>query len=203
MTFEEILDQVLDMLRRRGRVSYRALKRQFNLDDDYLEDLKEELSYANHPVRDEDGRGLLWKGVRLAVRLGIHTGPVVVGEVGAGDRLEQLAMGETPNVASRLQGLAERDTVLISADTQRLVRGYFHVDDLGTHALKGVAEPMQMYRVVGESTAQSRLEAVGARGLTPLVGRDEEVGLLLRRWAQSREGVGQVVLIQGEAGIGK
>jgi class 3 adenylate cyclase len=62
MTFEEILDQVLDMLRRRGRVSYRALKRQFNLDDDYLEDLKEELSYANHPVRDEDGRGLLWTG---------------------------------------------------------------------------------------------------------------------------------------------
>lgn len=93
--------------------------------------------------------------------------------------------------------------MLISADTQRLVQGYFGVADLGSHALKGVAEPLQVYRVLGESTAHSRLEVVGARGLTPLVGRDEEVGLLLRRWAQSIEGLGQAVLLQGEAGIGK
>jgi class 3 adenylate cyclase/predicted ATPase len=142
-------------------------------------------------------------GMRVAVRLGIHTGLVVVGEVGSGNRQENLALGETPNVAARIQGLAAPDTVAISPATFRLVRGYFRCQDLGSHTLKGLAAPLQVYRVLGESEAQSRLEVVEASGFTPLVGRESEVALLLERWAQSQEGRGQVVLLRGEAGIGK
>jgi class 3 adenylate cyclase len=143
------------------------------------------------------------QGVRLAVRIGIHTGPVVVGTMGSGGRHEQLALGETPNLAARLQSLAAPDTVAISATTHRLVQGYFRCDDLGSPSLKGVEAPMRVYRVVEESAAQSRLDVAGASGLTPLVGREHEVGLLRERWAQSRDGLGQVVLLSGEAGIGK
>jgi class 3 adenylate cyclase len=120
-------------------------------------------------------------GVRVAVRIGIHTGLVVVGEMGSGSRQEQLAVGETPNLAARLQGLAAPDTVAISAATFQLVRGYFTSQDMGPHALKGLTTPVHVYRVLGESTAQSRLDIVGATGLTPLVGRDAEVALLLER----------------------
>ena len=143
------------------------------------------------------------QGVQLAVRIGIHTGLVVVGEMGGGSRQEQLALGETPNVAARLQGLAAPDTVVMSPATFRLVRGYFTCQDLGAHPLKGLAAPLQAYRILGESAAQSRLDAAGATGLTSLVGRDAEVALLLERWTQSQDGVGQVVLLRGEAGIGK
>jgi class 3 adenylate cyclase/predicted ATPase len=142
-------------------------------------------------------------GIRLAVRIGIHTGLVVVGEMGGGSRQEQLALGETPNVAARIQGLAAPDTVVISPATLRLVRGYFTCQDLGSHTLKGLAAPLQVYRILGESAAQSRLEVAEASGFTPLVGRESEVALLLERWAQSQEGRGQVVLLRGEAGIGK
>ena len=142
-------------------------------------------------------------GLRLALRIGIHTGLVVVGEMGGGGRQERLALGDTPNIASRLQGLATPDTVVISAATFRLVEGYFTVEDLGRQALKGVATPLQVYQVVGASAAQSRLEVAAATGLTPLVGREAEVALLRERWAQSRDGQGQVVLLCGEAGIGK
>ncbi len=142
-------------------------------------------------------------GVRLAVRIGIHTGLVVVGEMGGGSRQEQLALGETPNVAARIQGLAAPDTVAISPATFRLVRGYFTCQDLGSHTLKGLAAPLQVYRILGESAAQSRLEVAEASGFTPLVGRESEVALLLERWVQSQEGRGQVVLLRGEAGIGK
>src|SRR4029453_7734941 len=142
-------------------------------------------------------------GARLAVRIGIHTGLVVVGEMGAGSRQEQLALGDTPNVAARIQGLAAPDTVVLSPATFRLVRGYFLYQDLGAHALKGLTTPVQVYRILGDSAAQSRLDAEGATGLTPLVGRDSEVSLLLERWAQSQDGAGQVVLLRGEAGIGK
>ena len=142
-------------------------------------------------------------GVRLAVRIGIHTGLVVVGEMGGGSRQEQLALGETPNVAARIQGLAAPDTVVISPATFRLVRGYFTCQDLGSHTLKGLAAPLQVYRILGESAAQSRLEVAEASGFTPLVGRESEVALLLERWVQSQEGRGQVVLLRGEAGIGK
>src|SRR5919109_1001038 len=143
------------------------------------------------------------QGVRLAVRVGIHTGPAVVGEMGAGSRHEQLALGETPNVAARLESLAAPNTVVISAALHQLVQGYFVCDDLGAPALKGVDTPFQVYRVVGESRAQSRLDIPSPRGLTPLVGREAEVTLLLDRWAQVTDGLGQVVLLSGEAGIGK
>jgi class 3 adenylate cyclase/predicted ATPase len=142
-------------------------------------------------------------GVQLAIRVGIHTGPVVVGEMGAGGRREQLALGETPNVAARLEGLAAPNTVVISAAVQQLVQGYFVCDDLGAPAIKGVEIPFQVYRVVGESGVQSRLEVTSPRGLTPLVGREAEVAMLRDRWAQVKDGLGQVVLLSGEAGIGK
>jgi class 3 adenylate cyclase len=142
-------------------------------------------------------------GVRLAVRIGIHTGLVVVGEMGGGSRQEQLALGETPNVAARIQGRAAPDTVAISPATFRLVRGYFTCQDLWSHTLKGLSAPLQVYRILGESAAQSRLEVAEASGFTPLVGRESEVALLLERWAQIQDGRGQVVLLRGEAGIGK
>src|SRR2546428_6274346 len=143
------------------------------------------------------------KGITLAVRLGIHTGLVVVGAMGGAGRQEQLALGEVPNIASRIQGLAAPNTLVISDATLRLVQGYFEFQDLGVQTLRGVTEPFTVYRVLRESGAQSRLDIVSARGLTPLVGREQEVGLLLERWAQVKDGLGQVVLLSGEAGIGK
>ncbi len=141
--------------------------------------------------------------VHLAVRLGCHTGLVVVGEVGGGTRQEQLALGETPNLAARLQGIAAPNTVVISAATWQLLRGFFACQSLGTPLLKGFAEPLEVYQVLSESTARSRLDAAGSTGLTPLVGREPEVALLRERWAQVKDGLGQVVLLSGEAGIGK
>jgi class 3 adenylate cyclase len=143
------------------------------------------------------------RGVHLAVRLGIHTGLVVVGEVGGGTRQEQLALGETPNLAARLQGIAAPNTLVISATTFQLLGGFFACQPLGTPPLKGQAQPLTVYRVLYESMARSRLEAVGSTGWTPLVGREQEIGLLRERWAQVKEGGGQVVLLSGEAGIGK
>jgi class 3 adenylate cyclase/tetratricopeptide (TPR) repeat protein len=344
MTFEELLDQAIAMLQRRGRVTYRALKRQFNLDDDYLEDLKAELIQGQRLAVDEDGAVLVWigstdvslttppsaprpalsgaplatptvhdphtatppatppppeaerrqltvlfcdlvdstalagqldpedlreiirayqtacatvierleghiaqylgdgllvyfgypqaheddaqraggaglgileamrllnarleqeRGLRLAVRIGVHTGPVVVGAMGGGARQEHLALGETPNIAARLQGLAAPNTVVISAATLGLIAGFFLCQALGEHVLKGVDAPLQVYQLLAESGAQTRLDVVPPRGLTPLAGREQEVGLLLERWAESTEGRGQVVLLSGEAGIGK
>src|SRR6266851_3194272 len=142
-------------------------------------------------------------GVQIAVRIGIHTGVVVVGDVGGGSRQEQLALGDTPNMAARLQGLAAPDTVVLSAATLRLVQGYFTYQDLGAHTLKGVAAPVHVYRILGESGVQSRLETIVPSRLMPLVGREEEVALLQQRWAQAKTGLGQVVLLSGEAGIGK
>lgn len=142
-------------------------------------------------------------GVRLAVRLGIHTGTVVVGEMGGGDRHENLALGETPNIAARLEGLASPNGVVISDATYQLVEGYFVCEALGEQSLKGLAQPLNVYRVVQESGVQSRLDVALTRGLTPLVGRDTEVTLLLERWRQVEDESGQVVLIRGEAGIGK
>src|SRR2546428_6659585 len=143
------------------------------------------------------------KGITLAVRLGIHTGLVVVGAMGGAGRQEQLALGEVPNIASRIQGLAAPNTLVISDATLRLVQGYFEFQDLGVQTLRGVTEPFTVYRVLRESGAQSRLDIVSARGLTPLVGREQEVGLLLERWAQVKDGHGQVILLSGDAGIGK
>jgi TOMM system kinase/cyclase fusion protein len=327
MDFYAVLDQIVDLLRRRGRVSYRALQRQFGLDDDYVADLKVELIDVQQVAVDQAGKMLVWlgdagtpsepalkpsqseqppptspppeaerrqltvlfcdlvdstvlasqldpeewrevvrayqdtcakviarfeghiaqylgdgllvyfgyplaheddaqravraglgmveavgqlntrlereRGVSLAVRLGIHTGQVVVGEIGGGTKHEQLALGETPNVAARLQGVAAPNTVVISAATYRLVQGYFTVATLGPQPLKGVAAPLPVYRILGASAAWSRLDVAKATGLTPLVGRESDMALLLERWEQSKAGMGQVVLLSGEAGIGK
>jgi class 3 adenylate cyclase len=132
--------------------------------------------------------------IQLAVRMGIHTGLVVIGDIGAGERREQLALGETPNVAARIQGLAEPDTVVISNATYRLVEGYFECDTLGERVLKGVDDPLTVYHVLSERGDQGRLEVALTRGLTPLVGRASEVSLLLERWGQVKNGQGQVVL---------
>ena len=142
-------------------------------------------------------------GVRIAVRIGLHTGMAVIGEMGGGNRSEALAMGDTPNLAARIQGLATPNTVALSAATARLIQGAFTLEDLGTHALKGVVEPMPVYRVLRPIEAHHDEEEAPALGVPMLVGRDEESGLLRRRWDQAREGLGQVVLVSGEAGIGK
>src|SRR2546425_8796127 len=338
MTFYEMLEQVIALPQRHGRLSYRALKVQFELDDDRLDLLKEELLYAHYPIADDNGRGLVWtgepggvqepappqstqqraapqdqptqaepptdyhtpeaerrqltllfcdlvdstklssqfdpeeyrdvvrayqrvcteviqrydghiaqllgdgllvyfgypvaheddaqravraglgmlaamgdlntrlqreKGIQLAIRIGIHTGLVVIGEMGGAGRQEQLALGEVPNIASRIEGLAEPNTVVISNATSRLVQGYFDCQDLGAQTLRGVAEPVHVYRVLQESGARGRLDVAMTRGLTPLVGRESEVTLLLERWAQVKDGQGQVILLSGEGGIGK
>ncbi len=341
MTFDDVLEQVVMLLKRQGRVSYPALKIRFSLDDEYLEALKAEIIEAQQLATDENGRVLVWAGntaepaavislpaqpapqphaqqqpspqiaplptasstpdaerrqltvmfcdlvdstrfssqldpedwrdmvrayqrtcseiiqryeghvaqllgdgllvyfgypqaheddahravrtglgilaaiedlnkelkrekaLQLAMRLGIHTGLVVVGEMGSAGRLEQLALGETPNVAARIQGLAAPNTLVVSSATYRLIQGYFECQDLGAQTLRGVAEPVHLYRVLQESGARGRLDVAAPRGLTPLVGREQEVGLLLERWAQVKDGHGQVVLLTGEGGIGK
>ena len=143
------------------------------------------------------------RDIELAVRVGVHTGLVVVGEMGGGRRQEQLALGETPNIAARLQALAEPNTVLMSEATARLVEGYFISEDLGERTLKGIDGPLSVYRVLEPTGVRGRLEVTRPRGLTPLVGRESEVALLLDRWSRVGEGLGQVVLLIGEAGIGK
>jgi predicted ATPase/class 3 adenylate cyclase len=143
------------------------------------------------------------RAVPLHVRIGIHTGVVVIGEMGGGGKREQLALGEAPNMAARLQGLAEPDTVVISATTRRLVQGLFECRELTQQGIKGVETPLAVYCVLGESATQSRFEVAVSSGLTPLVGREEEGELLRRRWERVKAGEGQVVLLSGEAGIGK
>src|SRR5262249_55187940 len=134
-------------------------------------------------------------GPRLAVRIGLHTGPVVIADDGD-------VFGETPNVAARVQGAAEPDTVVITAATQRLVAGMFVVEDRGPQMLKGVREPVTLYRVVQPSGVRSRL-AVAAGRLTRFVGREVELATLVERWERAQDGAGQNVLVLGEAGVGK
>jgi class 3 adenylate cyclase/tetratricopeptide (TPR) repeat protein len=142
-------------------------------------------------------------GVPLQVRVGIATGLVVVGDlIGAGAAQEHEVVGETPNLAARLQALAEPGTVVISSSTHRLTGGLFDYRDLGTVALKGFAETVRAWQALGASAAESRFEALRA-STTPLVGRGEEIDLLLRRWEQAKGGEGSVVLLSGEPGIGK
>jgi class 3 adenylate cyclase/tetratricopeptide (TPR) repeat protein len=143
-------------------------------------------------------------GRGLSVRIGIDTGLVVAGDIGTGERREQMAIvGETPNVAARLQALAGPGRVVIGETTKRLVEGLFVCESLGPQSLKGVPEPVSAYRVEAETGVPSRFEARALRGLTPLVGREHEIGLLLGRWEQATEGDGQAILLSGEAGIGK
>ena len=144
------------------------------------------------------------KDLELAVRIGVHTGLVVAGEMGGGDRVEALAIvGETPNVAARLQEAAKPDTVVISDITANLVQGYFLCEAMGFQDLKGISQPMELFGVLSKSGAQTRLDVAVAARLTPLVGRNQELSLLLDRWDQAKEGLGQVVLLNGEPDIGK
>ena len=140
----------------------------------------------------------------LQVRIGIATGLVVVGgRVGIGDTQERDVVGETPNLAARLQALAAPNTIVIGPTTRRVLGALFEYSDLGAIELKGLAEPVQAYRVLRPSSMESRFEALRLAELTPLVGREEEIELLSRRWAQAKAGTGQVILISAEAGIGK
>jgi class 3 adenylate cyclase len=140
----------------------------------------------------------------LSVRIGIATGGVVVGEQAGVGEHSKLAVGSTPNLAARLQTLAAADQIVIANSTRRLVGNAFELTDLGEHDLRGIAEPVHAWRVEHALMAESRFDANrGGNALTPLVGRDEELGLLLRRWSQAIDGEGQVVLLSGEPGIGK
>jgi class 3 adenylate cyclase/tetratricopeptide (TPR) repeat protein len=144
------------------------------------------------------------KQVELSVRIGIATGPVVVGDlIGEGPLQESVALGETPNLASRLQGLAQPDTVIIAPETRRLALDYFEYRDLGEQVLKGLSAPVRAFQVLGERATEVRFEVRQMSRTTPLVGRTEELALIMRRWEQVKEGKGQVVLLSGEAGIGK
>ena len=139
----------------------------------------------------------------LSVRIGIATGPVVVGEQAGVGEQSKLAIGSTPNLAARLQGLASGDQIIIASSTRRLVGNAFDLSDLGEHELKGIAEPVHAWRVLAVSAAASRFEAATHGFVTPLVGREQELGLLLERWQLAQDGEGQVVLLSGEPGIGK
>jgi predicted ATPase/class 3 adenylate cyclase len=140
----------------------------------------------------------------LQTRVGIATGLVVVGDViGSGEGQERGIVGETPNLAARLQGLAEPNSVVIAESTRKLLGNLFELEDLGGKDLKGVAGPVRAWTALRPSGVESRFEALHASGLTELVGREEELELLLRRWSKAKTGEGQVVLLSGEAGIGK
>ena len=140
----------------------------------------------------------------LRVRIGIATGPVVVGETGAGDAsVPKMAVGETPNLAARVQGLAGPDEVVIAAATRRLLGAGFDLEDLGGHVLKGIVEPVRAFRVLAARPVVDRFEATHGTRLTPLVGRESELALLLDRWQHATEGQGQAVVLSGEPGMGK
>jgi class 3 adenylate cyclase len=176
--------------------------------------------YFGYPVAHEDdaeravraGLGIVEamrklkreRGLDLKVRIGIATGAVVVGElVGEGAAQEQAVVGDAPNLAARLQGLALPNTVVIAASTRQLLGGLFELEALGAQTIKGFAEPVPVWSVLREARRASRFEAIHAERVTPLVGREEESGLLFDRWRRALEGEGQVVLLSGEAGIGK
>ena len=142
--------------------------------------------------------------VSLQTRIGIATGLVVVGDlIGSGDAQERGIVGETPNLAARLQGIAQPNTVVIAESTRSLLGNLFELKDLGARDLKGLAGPVRAWLPLRANTVESRFEALHPSGLTALVGREEETELLLRRWSRAKSGEGQVVLISGEAGIGK
>ncbi len=140
----------------------------------------------------------------LQTRVGIATGLVVVGDlIGSGEAQESGIVGETPNLAARLQGIAEPNVVVIAEATRKLLGNLFELEDLGAKNLKGIAGPVHAWAALRASSVESRFEALHTTGLTPLVGREEELELLLRRWSRAKTGEGQVVLLSGEAGIGK
>jgi class 3 adenylate cyclase/tetratricopeptide (TPR) repeat protein len=143
-------------------------------------------------------------GVRLQTRIGIHTGLVVVGDVGAGvARDREAIVGDTPNIAARIQAEALPDTVVVSAATRRLIEGLFTLEDVGARSLKGLSLPVRLFRVAGPAESVDRFDARVHRGLTPLVGREAELAMLRQRWQQARDSEMRCVLLVGEAGMGK
>src|SRR5215831_18420674 len=177
------------------------------------------LAYFGYPSADEDDverairaglgvieavAGLNVRSVQLLARVGIATGLVVVGDlIGEGSAQEQSVVGETPNLAARLQAMAAPDTVVIAAATRRLVGDLFKYRDLGAVEFKGIAEPVPAWQVLHPTDVASRFEALRGSALSRLVGRDEELDLLMQRWVRAKSGEGQVVLISGEPGLGK
>jgi class 3 adenylate cyclase len=140
----------------------------------------------------------------LHTRVGIATGLVVVGDlIGSGASQEQAIVGETPNLAARFQAIAEPNMVVIAEGTRKLLGNLFELEDLGAKDLKGIAGPVRAWAALRASSVEGRFEALHTTGLTALVGREEELELLLRRWSKAKSGEGQVVLLSGEAGIGK
>jgi class 3 adenylate cyclase len=140
----------------------------------------------------------------LQTRVGISTGLVVVGDlIGSGASQEQAIVGETPNLAARLQSIAEPNSIVIAESTRKLVGNLFELENLGAKDLKGIAEPVRAWAALRPASVESRFEALHASGLTELVGREEELEILLRRWSKAKSGEGQVVLLSGEAGVGK
>jgi class 3 adenylate cyclase/tetratricopeptide (TPR) repeat protein len=341
MTFEEILDAVMAMLQRRGRVTYRTLKRQFHLDDDAFEDLKDELLYAYPYVVDDDGRGLVWtgearptptlgsppaldqarapfsytppylaekiltskrvlegerkqvtvlfadltgslelladrdpeearqlldpvlesmmaavhryegtvnqvmgdgimalfgapvthedhaaracyaaltmqealrrystevrrtRGVEVQIRVGLNSGEVVVRAIGNDLHMDYSAIGQTTHLAARMEQLAPPGTIRLTAGTLRLVEGFMRATALGPVPVKGLADPVEVFDLVGAGALRQRLQAAAVRGLTPFVGRQTELDVVQRALAQASAGQGQVVALVGEAGVGK
>jgi class 3 adenylate cyclase/predicted ATPase len=155
-------------------------------------------------VASLDGNAAGERAIELAVRVGIATGPVVVGDiVGEGASQESAVVGETPNLAARLQGIAAPNSVVVASSTHDLEAGRFEYENLGDHAIKGIEEPVRVWQVIAPVAVEGRFEAVHRTGLTSFVGRDQEIALLLERWRAAKEGDGQLVLLSGEAGIGK
>ena len=176
------------------------------------------LVYFGYPqAHEDDAERAVWAGLQLIeavaglktgaslqARIGIATGLVVVGDMtDAGGSWERGIIGETPNLAARLQGSAEPNQVIIAESSRQLLGDLFELRHLGARDLKGMAEPVQAWAVLRASSVASRFEAMHAAGLTSLVGREEEIELLLRRWVKAKTGEGQVALLSGEAGIGK
>jgi TOMM system kinase/cyclase fusion protein len=142
------------------------------------------------------------KKIKLIIRAGIHTGLVVAGEKSK-DKKGISIVGETPNIATQVLSHAKSGTLVITVATYQMIKGFFDCRDLGSHSLRGISQPISMYEVLHESTARSRFDKATGTGITPLVGRDHEVNLLLEGWNQAVEGKGNIVLLSGEAGIGK
>lgn len=154
-------------------------------------------------IRANEEKWLSLANSNISVRIGIHYGLVVVSEIGAGPVRELAAQGAVPNVAARIQGLAEPGAVVISADAHKLVDGFFDCRDLGRHLLKGLDEPMEVFQVLGEAEAKTRLDVLTPKGLMKMVGREDEFRVLHEAWQKTKQGAGGIVQIVGEAGIGK
>ncbi len=159
--------------------------------------IMDEMEHLNEVLRKQ-------KKNSLSAWVAIHTGMAVAGESGVGDSVDTLSIiGDARNVASRLEALTEPEQIIISDATHRLVKGHFICESQGSHKIKGIAQPIEVFQVVEETAVRNRVELVDPANLTPLVGRDMELGIIKDRWEHAEEGAGQVVLLIGDAGLGK